>query len=241
MKELLSGRRSSRPFIVVSDLEVLDVSVVELTGPNLRRGRIVLPTGASLSRSSTSVLCPGSLELRGLWITAKTDPRRVSRLEGTKVENAGSFVVSSFFSTHVSKSSNSTPSSRSWKTRFNQVCPSILSKWIPSVVTLTFSLALSSCSISMRIIRRALRLARFLPMLFHLITLSLCLLPADISVLVLIGTVQTVSTAQLNFCQRVGNRHTIIDSHCASSSSEPLVTLFVPTRIIIIEFLPGFF
>ena len=57
-------------------------------------------------------------------------------------------------------------------------------------------------------------------MLFHLITPSLCLLPVALNVFVLIGTVQTVSTAQLNLCQRVVNRHTIIDSHCASSSSE---------------------
>ena len=38
IKELLSGRRSSRLVLVVSDLEAPDVSVVELTGPNLRRG-----------------------------------------------------------------------------------------------------------------------------------------------------------------------------------------------------------
>ena len=101
-------------------------------------------------------------------------------------------------------------------------------------------MALSSCSISMRIIRPALRLTRFLTMLFHLITPSLCLLPANVSVLVLIGTVQTVSTAHLNFCQRVINWHTIIDSHCASSSSEPLDTFFVPARIIMLEILPGF-
>ena len=93
----------------------------------------------------------------------------------------------------------------------------------------------------MRIIRPALRLARFLTMLFHLITPSLCLLSADVSVLVFIGTVQTVSTAHLNFCQRVVNRHTIIDSHCASSSSEPLDTLFVPTRIHMSAILPAFF
>ena len=37
-KELLSGRRSSRLVLVVSDLEVPDVSVVELTCPSLRRG-----------------------------------------------------------------------------------------------------------------------------------------------------------------------------------------------------------
>ena len=38
IKELLSGRLSSRMVLVVSDLDVPDVSVVELTGPNLRRG-----------------------------------------------------------------------------------------------------------------------------------------------------------------------------------------------------------
>ena len=38
-RKLLSGRRSSRRVLVVSDLKVLDVvSDVELTGPNLRRG-----------------------------------------------------------------------------------------------------------------------------------------------------------------------------------------------------------
>ena len=43
-KELLSGRRSSRlvPVVsdLVSDLEVLVVSAVGLTGPNLRRGKL---------------------------------------------------------------------------------------------------------------------------------------------------------------------------------------------------------
>ena len=42
IKELLSGRRSSRLILVVSDLvsdlEVLVFSVVVLTGPNLRLG-----------------------------------------------------------------------------------------------------------------------------------------------------------------------------------------------------------
>ena len=71
-------------------------------------------------------------------------------------------------------------------------------------------------------------------------TPSLCLLPVDVSVFVLVGTVQTVSTAHLNFCQRVVNRHTIIDSHCAFSSSEPLDTLFVPIRIIMLGILPEF-
>ena len=77
-------------------------------------------------------------------------------------------------------------------------------------------------------------------MLFHLITPSLCLLTVAVNVLVLIGTVQTVSTVQLNLCQRVVNRHTIIDSHCASSSSELLDTIFVPSRIIMLGILPGF-
>ena len=77
-------------------------------------------------------------------------------------------------------------------------------------------------------------------MFFHLITPSLCLLPVAVNVFVLIGTVQTVSTAQLNLCQRVVNRHTIIDSHCASSSSELLDMLFDPTRIIKLGVFPGF-
>ena len=93
---------------------------------------------------------------------------------------------------------------------------------------------------SIRINRLAFRLTRILSMLFHLMTPSLCLLPVDVSVFVLVGTVQTVSTAHLNFCQRVVNRHTIIDSHCASSSSEPLDTLFVPIRIIMLGILPEF-
>ena len=74
IKERLTGRCSSRLVLVVSDLvsdlvsglEVLVVSVVELTGPNLRLGSMVLLTGASPSRSCTSVLCPGSLELCSL-------------------------------------------------------------------------------------------------------------------------------------------------------------------------------
>ena len=93
---------------------------------------------------------------------------------------------------------------------------------------------------SIRIIHPAFRLARFLSMLFHLMTPSLCLLPVDVNVFVLIGTVQTVSTAHLNNCQRVVNRHTIIDSHWAYYSFEPLDTLFVPIRIIMLEILPGF-
>ena len=92
----------------------------------------------------------------------------------------------------------------------------------------------------MRIIRPALRLARFLSMLFQLITPLLCLIPSDVNVLVLIGTVQTVSTEHLNFCQRAVNMHTIIDYHCASSSSEPLDTLFVAIRIIRLGILHGF-
>ena len=70
IRELLFGRRSSRLVLVVSDLvsdlEVLVVSAVELTGPSLRLGLMVLLKGASPNRSSTSVLCPGSLELCGL-------------------------------------------------------------------------------------------------------------------------------------------------------------------------------
>ena len=91
---------------------------------------------------------------------------------------------------------------------------------------------------SIRIIHPEFRLARFISILFHLMTPSLCLLPVD--VFKLVGTVQTASNAQLNFCQRVVNRHTIIVSHCASSSSEPLDTLFVPIRIIMLGNLPVF-
>ena len=69
---------------------------------------------------------------------------------------------------------------------------------------------------------------------------SLCLLPVDVNVFVLIDTVQTISTTHLHFCQRVENRQTIIYSQCASSSSEPLDTLFVPIRIIMLEILHGF-
>ena len=93
---------------------------------------------------------------------------------------------------------------------------------------------------SIRIIRPAFRLAKFLSMLFHQMTPSICLLPVDVNIFVLMGTVQTVSTAHLNFYQRVVNRHTFIDSHCASSSSEPLDTLFVPIRIILLGILPWF-
>ena len=77
-------------------------------------------------------------------------------------------------------------------------------------------------------------------MLFHLTTPSLCLLPVAVKLLAFIGTVETVSTAQLNFCQRVVNKHTIIDSHSASSSSELLEMLFDLTRIITLGILPGF-
>ena len=70
IEELLSGRRSSRLILVVSDLvsdlEVLVVSAVDLTGPNHRLGWMVLLTGASPNQPCTSVLCPGSLELCGL-------------------------------------------------------------------------------------------------------------------------------------------------------------------------------
>ena len=67
IRELLCGRRSSRLVLVVSDLvsdlEVLVVSAVELTGPSLRLGLMVLLKGASPNQSCTSVHCPGSLEL----------------------------------------------------------------------------------------------------------------------------------------------------------------------------------
>ena len=125
----------------------------------------------------------------------------------------------SSLSTPVSKSSTSNSSNRSWKTLLSQACPAILSKWMPSVVSLASSVALSSSSMSMRIILPAFRLARFLKILFHQTTPSLCLLPAAVKLLAFIGTVQTVSTAQLNFCQRAVNKHTIIDSDSASSSS----------------------
>ena len=70
IKELLSGRRSSWlvPVVsdLVSDLEVLVVSTMGLTGPNLRLGWTVLLIGISTNRSCTFVLCPGSLELCNL-------------------------------------------------------------------------------------------------------------------------------------------------------------------------------
>ena len=63
IRELLFERRSSRLVLVVSDLvsdlEVLVVSTVELTGPSLRLGLIILLKGAYPNRSCTSVLCPG--------------------------------------------------------------------------------------------------------------------------------------------------------------------------------------
>ena len=60
--------------------------------------------------------------------------------------------------------------------------------------------------------------------------------PVDVNVFMLISTVRTVS----EFLQRVVNRHTIIVPQGASSSSEPLDTLFVCIRIIMIGILPGF-
>ena len=77
-------------------------------------------------------------------------------------------------------------------------------------------------------------------MLFHRMNLSLCLLAVTVNVFVLMSTMQTISNAHLNFCQRVVNRHTIIDSHCDSSFTELLDTLFVPIRIIMLGILPGF-
>ena len=60
IRELVLGRRSSRLVLVVSDLvsdlEELVVSAVELTGPSLRLGLIVLLKGASPNRTHTSVL-----------------------------------------------------------------------------------------------------------------------------------------------------------------------------------------
>ena len=85
IKQLLSWRRSSRLVLVVSDLvadlEVLVVSAVGLTCPNLRLGWMVLLIDASPNRSCTSVICPGSLELCGLKIVITgTVPNRVSKL-----------------------------------------------------------------------------------------------------------------------------------------------------------------
>ena len=58
IKELLSGRRSLRLVLVVSDLvsdlEVLVVSAVGLIGPNLRLGWMVFLKGVSPKRSCTS-------------------------------------------------------------------------------------------------------------------------------------------------------------------------------------------
>ena len=91
----------------------------------------------------------------------------------------------------------------------------------------------------MRIISPALRLARFLIILFQLMVPLNILLPVAVNVFVLMGTLQKVSTAHLYFCHSVVNRHTIIDSHCASSSSEPLDTFFAPIRIIMLDSFPG--
>ena len=70
IRELLFGPCFSRLVLVVSDLvsdlEVLVVSAVELTGSSLRLGLIAVLKDASPNRSCTSVLCPGSLELCGL-------------------------------------------------------------------------------------------------------------------------------------------------------------------------------
>ena len=70
IKALLSRRRPSRLVLVVSDLvsdlEVLVVSAVGFTGPNLRLGWIVLLIGVTPNGSCSSVLCPGSIELCGL-------------------------------------------------------------------------------------------------------------------------------------------------------------------------------
>ena len=74
IKELLSGHCSSWLVLVVSDLEVPEVSVAELTGPNLLRGRIVILTGASPILSDMSILCPGSLEFCGLSVTVGQMP-----------------------------------------------------------------------------------------------------------------------------------------------------------------------
>ena len=55
IRELPFGRRSSRQVLVVSDLvsylEVLIVSAVELTGPSLRPGLMILLKGASRNQS----------------------------------------------------------------------------------------------------------------------------------------------------------------------------------------------
>ena len=110
IKEYLPGRRSSGMVLAVSEFEVPDVSVVKFIRPSLLYGRIVLLTGASPSLSKVFVLSTGSLELCGLWVTAGPNPKHDSRLGGTKVDSVGSFVASSFFSTHVSKSLNSRPS-----------------------------------------------------------------------------------------------------------------------------------
>ena len=63
IKELLSGRRSSRLVLVVADLvcdlEVLVVSAVGLTGPtsaqDIRSNSSILPNSYALSRSTLKV------------------------------------------------------------------------------------------------------------------------------------------------------------------------------------------
>ena len=67
---------------------------------------------------------------------AGTDPKRVSRLGGVKVEIAGMLISSSDLSDPVSNSSTSNSSTRSWKTQLIQACHSIPSKFILSVVNL---------------------------------------------------------------------------------------------------------
>ena len=63
IRELLFGCRSSRVVLVVSDLvsdlEMLVVSAVELTGPNLRLGLMVLLMGASPQSISYICSVPG--------------------------------------------------------------------------------------------------------------------------------------------------------------------------------------
>ena len=109
IRELLFERRSSRLVLFVSDLvsdrEVLVVSAVELTGPRLRLGLIVLLKGAS----PIDLVHPFCARVR--WCLFLLQHSRVKEL---------------YFS----------PSSRSWNTLFNQACPSMVSKWMPSVFIL---------------------------------------------------------------------------------------------------------
>ena len=57
---------------------------------------------------------------------AGTDPKRVSRLGGKKIEIAGKFVAYSVFKIPVSNSSACNSSNRSWKRRFIQpVLPAV--------------------------------------------------------------------------------------------------------------------